>query len=114
MRTFAVTPGLLAFAEQCGSGRSRTYQPVVVDGAGRLVLHVDTPSAGDFALDGSSFAFIGIGGPGQRTATYRVDLRTGVMAALGGEFSSSGPPVLAGRYVLWHDSRSYHVGEFVG
>jgi hypothetical protein len=114
MRSFAVTQGLMAFAEQCGNGRSRTYQPVVVDASGRLVLHVDAPSSAGFALDGTSFAFIGVGAPGQRTATYRVDLGTGAMAVLGGEFSSSGPPVVAGRYVLWHDSRGYHVGEFTG
>ncbi len=81
---FAVTRGLLVFAEQCGTKEARTFQPVVVDGSGRLVLHVSTPSSGDYALSGASFVFLGLGGPsGRRAATYRVDLRDGAMARLG-------------------------------
>jgi hypothetical protein len=110
---FAVAQGLLAFAEACGAAHARTFQPVVVDGAGRLVLHVSTPSSGDYSLSGASFAFLGFdGASGRRAATYRVDLRDGALALLGGERSSSGSPEVAGRYILWHDSDSYHVGEF--
>ena len=112
---FAVTDGLLAFAEECGSGKAKRSEPVVVDPSGRLVLHVNAPGAGNFALNGAAFAFFGIGGPSDaRTGVYHVDLRTGVMSILGAEHSSSGAPVVAGRYVLWHDSASYHVGEFTG
>ena len=42
-----------------------------------------------------------------------MDLRTGVLASLGKQKPSIDQfPEVAGRYVLWHDSDSFHVGEF--
>lgn len=44
---------------------------------------------------------------------YRGDLRTGGLALLGKQQGSvQWAPEVAGRYVLWHDSDSFHVGEF--
>jgi hypothetical protein len=44
--------------------------------------------------------------------TYRFDLSTGVLAELGDVRSDPRAPVVAGHFVIWHDSNSFHVGEF--
>ena len=108
----AVAPGLLAFAESCGKGDSQ--EAVVVDGSGRLILHVDTEGSFGYSLTDGAFAFAGADTPTlPEVGMYRVDLRTGVLALLGKQKPSIDQfPEVAGRYVLWHDSDSFHVGEF--
>jgi hypothetical protein len=110
----AVTDGLLAFAEQCGTGDSMAVEAVVVDASGRVILHVRSQSAAYFAMGDGVFVFAGSDPSAPKAfGTYHADLRTGVFSQLGGDLSSvDRAPVVAGRFVLWHDSDSFHVGEF--
>jgi hypothetical protein len=110
----AVTDGLLAFAERCGTGEAERQEAVVVDARGRMVSHVDAAATFDYSLSGGTFAFAGIAGPASSgTGLYHVDLRTGILAQLGRTTDSvQWPPVVAGRYVLWHDANTFHVAQF--
>ncbi len=110
----AVSRGVVALTESCGTGADGFYELLAFDTSGRPLVHVKGFSVRAVSLSGDLLAVGGVDGqPLYETLVY--NLRTGTLATFGSSDGrlQSGSPQVAGRYVLWYD-RSGHMGEFTG
>jgi hypothetical protein len=113
-QAIAVSRGVVALTEACGTGADGFYELLAFDTSGRPLVHVKGFTVTAVSLSGSSLALGGQVDQSLENLVY--DLRTGTLASLG-RFTGRdypGSPQVAGRYVLWYDGSGGHVAEFTG